>query len=39
MGDNIKIEKQYIQLQEANSKRKKNTYTFCMLKYFNYIYL
>ena len=39
MDGNIKIEKQYIHLQEARSKCKKYTYTFCVLKYYiTYIY-
>ena len=39
MDDNIKIEKQYLQLQETRSKRKKYTNTFCVLKYNSYICL
>ena len=35
MDDNIKIEKQNIQLQEARSKRKKYTYTFCEVMYYS----
>ena len=33
LDGNIKIHKQYIRLQEACSKRKKYTSTFCVLKY------